>query len=185
MAKVIWAIIAASFLTAGCVAPGSAIGSLDVRVSLTNEEGLPLAGERVDFTLPAAYGLGGLDMILNEPEDFGHSDRAFSVTTDVNGEASYSLGEIIYHISFWMLPPLGAKPDRPPPPFLFIRVQSQPNEYYAVQSGDGQFWIYGVDGVTLALEEASLSGLEAYNTPNLSKDVRGTIGVFKLVFPSQ
>jgi hypothetical protein len=166
----------------GCVAPGSSIGHLSVRGSLQSATGEPLANREVELILPAAYGLGGLDVVLNDPEDFGHQDRSFTVTTDSAGEFSRDLGDHVYHAALWILPPLGAFPRHPPPPFLLVRVPSFPGEYYAVQTHDGKFKVFGIGGTELRLREAALSELSATSESGTTNDQRWTVGVIDLWF---
>ena len=167
---------------AGCIAPGSAIGHLSIRGSLQTASGRPLPEREVQFLLPRAYGLGGLDLVLGDPEDFGHRDRSFSVVTDANGEFSHDLGKQIHHITFWLVPPLGGFPRHPPPPFLLVRVPSFPGEYYAVQTEDGRFKMFAPGGAELPSSSAQLVELGASSESGRSDDGRWTVGVIRLRF---
>lgn len=169
-------------LLPGCVAPGSSIGHVSIRGSLVSSTGEPLPNREVQFIIPAEYGLGGLDLVLNKPEDFGHQRRSFSVTTNSNGEFSHDLGEQIYHVSVWLLPPLGSLPRHPPAPFFYVRVPSFPGEYYAVQTHDGQFKALTVDGAELPLAQSHLSGLTASSEVGSTNGKRWTVGVMNLRF---
>ena len=60
------------FLSA-CVAPGSSMGRIAVSGQLIDPSGQAVADEEVQIVLPATYGLGGLDLVLNEPSDFGRA----------------------------------------------------------------------------------------------------------------
>ncbi len=164
----------------GCVAPGSSIGRLSIRGTLATAEGVPLSNRELQFLLPAAYGLGGLDLVLNKPEDFGHQDHVFRITTGPDGDFSHELGDRIYHMSFWLLPPLGGFPRHPPAPFLLVRVADVPGEYYAVQTQDGQFRVYTDNGAELPLHDARLSELSAHNESGSNDDGRWTAGVIDL-----
>jgi hypothetical protein len=169
----------------GCVAPGSSIGHVALRGSVQTAAGQGLSDREVQFILPAAYGLGGLDLVLNEPEDFGHRDQSFTVTTDANGEFSYDLGDHIYHVGCWLLPPIGCFPKAPPPPFVLVRVPSFPGEYYAVQTHDGEFGVFGSAGRKPPLAEARLAELVAESESTSADGRRSTVGVIKLRFRGQ
>jgi hypothetical protein len=166
----------------GCIAPGSANGYVSVRGALQSASGAPLADREVQLILPREYGLGGLDLVLGDAEDFGHEDRKFTVVTDANGEFAYDLGRHIYHITFWLLPPLGGFPRHPPPPALFVRVPSFPGEYYAVHTGDGRFQVRGTGGAELPAPEAKLAELVATSQSGVTGDARWTIGIVRLRF---
>ena len=167
-------------LQLACVAPGSSSGHLSVRGTLISDQGQPLANEELQLLLPAAYGLGGLDLVANEPEDFGHRDQVFTTTTGPNGEFFCDLGTHIYHMSFWLIPPLGGFPRHPPAPFVLVRVTSMPGEYYAVQTEDGKFKVFTDDGDELTLDRARLSGLEASKESGSGENGRWTAGVIDL-----
>lgn len=164
----------------GCVAPGSSMGYVSVRGSLESISGQRLAGREIQFILPAAYGPGGLDLVLNEPEDFGHQDQSFSTTTDANGEFSYDLGSHIYHVSCWLLPPIGCFPKAPPPPLLLVRVSAIPDEYYAVQTQDGKFKVFSLGGKELAVSDSQLAELEADSESSAESGKRSTVGTTNL-----
>lgn len=113
----------------GCVAPGSAIGR--VGFSSTIEQVRPAAGTRMDVWLPKEYGLGGFDQVFASPEAFGHKDQVLSA--DVSGESvTLDFPPLVYHITMWLLPPLGARPKQPPPPAYFVRFSDAPDEVYLV-----------------------------------------------------
>jgi hypothetical protein len=167
-------------LQPACVAPGTSSGHLSIRGTLTSDRGQPLANEELQLLLPAAYGLGGFDLVIHKPEDFGHHDQAFTTTTAPNGEFFFDLGMRIYHMNFWLIPPLGGFPRHPPAPFVLVRVSSIPGEYYAVQTQDGKFKVFTDHGDELALDEARLSGLEAGQESGSGENGRWTAGVIDL-----
>jgi hypothetical protein len=167
-------------LQLACVAPGSSSGHLSVRGTLTSDQGQPLANEELQLLLPATYGLDGLDLVMNEPEDFGHRDQVFTTTTGSNGEFFYDLGTRIYHMSFWLIPPLGGFPRHPPAPFVLVRVTSMPDEYYAVQTQDGKFKVFTDDGEELTIDRARLSNLEASKETGSGENGRWTVGIIDL-----
>jgi hypothetical protein len=164
-------------LQPGCVAFGSSSGHLSVRGTLTSDQGQPLANEVLELLLPAAYGLGGLDLAMNRPEDFGHHDQDFTTTTGPNGEFAFDLGMHVYHINFWLIPPLGGFPRHPPAPFVLVRIFNMPGEYYAVQTRDGKFKVFTDDGEELTLNQARLSSLEASSESGSGEDGPWTAGV--------
>jgi hypothetical protein len=91
----------------GCVFPGSSSGRIAVRGLLLDEAKQPLADREVQVILPAAYGLGAVDLVLNEPADFGKQDHVVTAVTDAKGEFFLDLGVHVYHRNVWLLPPLG------------------------------------------------------------------------------
>ena len=123
-------------LQLGCAAPGSAIGRIYAEGTLALDTGEPIAGRTVEMLLPATYGLGGLDLVMNEPDDFGHKDERFSTQTGPDGKFLFDLGERVYHMTFWLFPPLGGFPRDPPPPFMFLRVPDLGGEYVCRRDGD-------------------------------------------------
>jgi hypothetical protein len=167
-------------LQPGCVAPGSSSGRLSVRGTLTSDQGQPLANEELQLLLPAAYGLGGLDLVIHKPEDFGQHDQIFKATTGRSGEFFFDLGTRIYHMNVWLIPPLGGFPRHPPAPFVLVRVSSMPGEYYAVQTHDGKFKVFTDYGDELTLDQARLSGLEASVEFGSGENGRWTAGVIDL-----
>jgi hypothetical protein len=167
-------------LQSGCVAAGSSSGRLTVRGTLTSNQGQPLANEELQLLLPAAYGLGGLDLVTHEPEDFGQHDQIFKTTTERNGAFLFDLGTRIYHINFWLIPPLGGFPRHPPTPFVLLRVTSMPGEYYAIQTRDGKFKVFTDRGDELTLDRARLSGLEAGKEGGSDDNGPWTVGVIDL-----
>lgn len=164
----------------GCVFPGSSIGYLSVRGSLESASGERLSDREIQFILPATYGLDGLDLVFSKPEDFGNKNRPFRVTTNGNGEFSYDLGRHIYHLGCWFLPPLGCFPKSPPPPFLLVRVSGFLEEYYAVQTHDGKFKVFAVDGHELSLADARLAELIATSESGNEEGRRWTVGIIGL-----
>jgi len=172
-------------LFTACVAPGSSIGHLSIRGSVESTKGEPLPDHLIEFLLPAAYGLGGLDLVFNKPEDFGHQDRWFSAITDQSGTFSYDLGQQVYHVGCWILPPIGCRPKHPPGPFLLIRVLGFPGEQYAVQTHDGKFRILGADGSELDSSEAHITQILATSESGSTEDQRWTVGVITLRFPAE
>jgi len=139
-----------------------------------------MANETIEFILPAEYGLGGLDPYFGKPEDYGHHDRRFSTMTDSNGEFRYNVGRTVYHVTMFLIPPLGALPRRPPAPFLLVRVRRYADEYYAVQTWNGRFKAYTTDAHELPLEQASLVQLEARSIKDEKVNGRATVALLAL-----
>ncbi len=165
-------------LCIGCVAPGSAIGNLSVRGRLATEAGESLPGREVELVLPAEYGLDGLELVLSKPEDFGHTDQRLSTTSDAGGNFRFDL-EIIYHMNFWLIPPLGGFPRQPPPPFILLRLRDLPNEYYAIQTWDGRYKVLSLEGAEIP--ESSVSRIRAHAEEDPTAEVRGTAVVVEIL----
>jgi hypothetical protein len=121
----------------GCAAPGSKMGRL--ALSGTIDATTPSeANVRLAVTLPKTYGLGGLDRFFGKPEDYGHGDR--TVRAEVSGKTfSVELPPIVYHVTMWLLPPLGAFPRRPPAPVYVVEISDAPTEVYLLGFERGQF----------------------------------------------
>lgn len=75
---------------------------------------------------------------MNEPEDFGHKDKTISVKVN-GGSFSHEFEPLAYHITFWLLPPLGGFPRHPPAPVYVVRFSDAPEEVYLVGMDDGAF----------------------------------------------
>lgn len=168
---------------AGCAFPGSAVGRVSIRGSLTSDTGQPLRDREVQFILPAEYGMGGLDLVFSEPEEMGHEDHHFSVTTDARGEFSYDLGYHVYHIVIWILPPLGlfsSHPPPPPSPFVVVRAPGLSGEYYTVDTNNGEYRVFSAEGSELSLEQARLSGLSTSSESGVDDDGVWTVGIIDL-----
>jgi len=122
---------------AGCVAPGSAIGRLGFSGSIVTESVPPLSPS-IQVTLPKHYGLGGLDPYFGQPEDYGHRDQTVTVQVQ-DGKFSVDFPPVVYHVSVWLLPPLGAFPRHPPSPTFFVYFSDTPDEVYLVGIDRGTF----------------------------------------------
>lgn len=93
-----------SAMLSGCVAPGSSIGRVGIK-AYCESNGSSTSEMRAVLT--KEYGLGGLDRYFGKPEDYGHSDvEKFAHRKD--GRYLIDFPPVVYHISFWLLPPLGA-----------------------------------------------------------------------------
>lgn len=143
------------FLSA-CVAPGSSMGRVVVSGQLFDPSGQAVADEEVQIVLPATYGLGGLDSVLNGPSDFGRDDQLFELVTNTEGRFEQDLGVQVYHMSFWILPPLGGFPRRPPAPFVLLRFPERGEEIYAVQTWNGDYQIVDTLGESLDIDSAPI-----------------------------
>lgn len=118
----------------GCVAPGSGIGSVGLIGNFNPMSGNP--PQNVNVTLPATYGLGGLDQWFGEPEDYGHKERNLSAV--ISGGEFKAYFRVVYHVAYWLIPPLGPIPRQPPPPFFVLRFPDMPDEVYIVGLVDEQ-----------------------------------------------
>ena len=107
----LWLLWFIFLVVTGCVAPGSSMGILKLRGQAHNSNPFeePL---KVRVLLPKEYGLGGLDHFFGKPEDYGHSDKVEDKEVDNEGNFSFR-HKVIYHITFYILPPLGAFPQKP------------------------------------------------------------------------
>ncbi len=121
-------------LLASCAVPGSSLGRIGISGAIVS--GKPL--DSIQVTLPKSYGLGGLDLVMNKPEEFGNSDRTVIVRI-VGGQFSYEFQPIVYHIAFWLLPPLGPFPRHPPTPFFTVAFSATPDEVYLMGFERGAF----------------------------------------------
>ena len=175
-------IIVVAGFTSACLAPGSALGQVSLEGTAEWVGGQPIPDQELEFILPAAYGLGGLDLILNTPEDFGREHFRFSTMTNEHGEFSYDLGNRVYHVTCWLLPPVGCFPRTPPPPYLLVRVPGLDDEYYAINTYDGKFKIYTADGKERTVDSAALAELFAHYETDTGGDRPHTVGVLDLQF---
>lgn len=120
----------------GCAAPGSAIG----RIRIDGEFNPPPSEKlKLRITLDKQYGLGGLDEYLGEPEDYGNEEKINILTVDEDGIFYGPEAQIIYHITFWILPPLGVYPNAPPKPYFFLEISNKKEEIYLVGDTDNGF----------------------------------------------
>jgi len=113
---------AVSLLLVGCAAPGSSITRHCIRGTVVDSLGRGVPGQRVVIVLPASYGLGGLDTYFGRPEDYGHHDQRAMLTTDGSGNFCHLFDPCAYHITFFLLPPLGPFPRRPPKPVYGVHL---------------------------------------------------------------
>lgn len=126
--------LVAALLVSACAAPGSSIG----RIAFSGQVARAPEKLALEVTLPKHYGLGGLDLVMNEPEDFGHKDKTIKIEV-TGGSFSHEFEPLVYHITFWLLPPLGGYPRHPPAPVYVVRFSDAPEEVYLVGMDDGAF----------------------------------------------
>jgi hypothetical protein len=69
----------------GCVAPGSAIGTLAIRGQLLNPGNGAVPEKQVQLVITPEYGLGGLDQYFAKPEDHRHGEHVLHTTTGHDG----------------------------------------------------------------------------------------------------
>lgn len=129
-------------LLSACAAPGSSIGRIAFSGHVTSAPD-KLA---LEVTLPKHYGLGGLDLVLNAPEDFGRRDQTIRIDVQ-EGSFSHEFKPLVYHITFWLLPPSGAFPRHPPAPVYVVRFSDAPGEVYLIgmDGGDFRYEVYARD----------------------------------------
>ena len=168
------AILLVTLLLQGCVAPGSSIGNVWVRGEVMSEARAPLPEQKVHMLLPATYGLGGLDLVLNQPGDFGQEDEWFVLRTDENGQFEQDLGTRVYHVSCWILPPVGCYPKAPPAPFVVLRIAAAPDQVYAIQTGSGEYRIFTQSGEEISLEQSRASEITASSEIEQGTELRAT-----------
>lgn len=92
----------------------------------------------IEVTLPKNYGLGGLDRAFGESEDYGSKNVTVTVPVSA-GTFAIEFPPVAYHITFWLLPPLGAFPRHPPSPVYVASFSDAPHEVYLVGMNHDQF----------------------------------------------
>jgi len=127
-------ILLCAALLGACAAPGSSIG----RIAFSGHVVEAPEKLALEITLPKHYGLGGLDLVMNEPEDLGHKDKTINIEV-AGGSFSHEFEPLVYHITFWLLPPLGAFPRHPPAPVYMVRFSNAPEEVYLVGMDSDNF----------------------------------------------
>ena len=129
-------IVLASAIFQGCAAPGSTVG----RISIDGEINPPPKEElNVTVTLDKHYGLSGLDKYFGEPEDYGHHDIINILNVGKEGIFKGPEAEVVYHMTFWFLPPLGIIPKTPPKPYFFLEFSDKKDEIYLVGEANNNF----------------------------------------------
>jgi hypothetical protein len=91
-----------------------------------------VAEQQIDLVLPRAYGLAGVDTRWGKPEDYGHHDQKATVTTDANGQFEYAFAATTYSVTFWLIPPLGPIPRKPPEPYFYLKLPVQMEEFWVL-----------------------------------------------------
>lgn len=124
-----------SVFYSGCAAPGSGLGRIGVVGEIKSAQEIPAT---LSVTLPKTYGLGGMDTFFGKPEDYGNRNITIDAPVE-NGRVTAIFPPVIYHITFWLLPPLGGFPRHPPPPVFRVRFSDIPEEYYLVGYYRGVF----------------------------------------------
>jgi hypothetical protein len=126
----------AAFAFSGCAAPGSAIGHLGFSGTVAGADLRdPLA---IEATLPKDYGLGGADRVLGEPEQYGNNSSTLTAPVSA-GAFTAEFAPVVYHVTFWLVPPLGAFPKRPPPPTYVVSFSNAPHEVYVLGMNADRF----------------------------------------------
>lgn len=119
-------------LAGGCVFPGSGIGSVRINGRLLDASGQGIGNEQIHVLLSKEYGLAGLDAKWGKPEDYGHRDQRATLTTDNQGRFEHAFDATTYSVSYWLLPPLGPFPRKPPAPFFSLMLPAQRDEFWMV-----------------------------------------------------
>ena len=107
----------------GCAVPGNGVGKVSLAAQLVTDDGSGVPNERVDVILEDR---GGLLWESSEPE----GDQHVRLTTDAAGRFTHSFHPTPYSKIFWLLPPLGGFPRRPPDPVFLLRLSRDPDRYY-------------------------------------------------------
>ena len=173
------------FSLSGCVAPGSSIGRVSVAGELVAADGAPIANESIEIVLPAAYGLGGVDRYFGDAENYGHKTETFRLATGPDGTFEALLGERVYHISYWLLPPIGGFPRRPPPPFIILQLPDRGSESYAIQTWNGEYKAFDSNGTELSLDETAIVQLQSEIIEWDSEQAAGTRADLLLVIKDE
>ena len=147
------AAVAAALILASCAAPGSAMTQVGISGRVVDAAGAPVSGEQIEVLLPPSYGLAGLDSVMGEPSDYGHRPLRASITTDAEGRFSHLFPGTTYSIAFWLVPPLGALPRKPPQPTVAVRTPSIAPNWVLVRSTD--------DGIESRLFEEATKTVKA------------------------
>jgi hypothetical protein len=138
--KLLTVLVISSFLYS-CAAPGSAIGRIGIKGEILSKD---VKNLKITFELPENYGIGGLD----KPSDHKHEKPPIEMVVDKEGKFSGYYGAI-YHVTVFLLPPLGAKPEiAPKPKFIYARFSDSKDELYIFfprmeESQDGfEYYVY-------------------------------------------
>jgi hypothetical protein len=124
----------------GCVGAGSDITQVNFSGRICDTAGKPIDHLAVQISLPAFYGLAGLDANMGKPADYGHFDQWATVITDADGRFQYDFHPVTFSEEVWLFPPLGAYPKDPPKPVVGMRTNLGGDEWFIVNaSGDQTF----------------------------------------------
>jgi hypothetical protein len=97
----------------------------------------PVAHEEIEVRIAGDYGLSFLDKASGVPASSG----VITTSTDADGRFHGTLS-VIYHAGFWVLPPLGFRPQRPPAPALFVRSGPLGESFVLVDPDDRRVRFY-------------------------------------------
>ena len=95
--------------------------------------------------------------MFGHPSDYGNSDSIEINDVNINGYFSFK-HEVVYHISFYILPPLGALPKSPPSPFYAIGFSDCKDEIYLVsfENGKPNYRVYRLpDKIEISADQAT------------------------------
>lgn len=128
---------AALTLLAGCAFPGSRLAKVGVTCRVVDAEGRGTAGTELAVSLPASYGLTGLDAIYGEPATYGHERQRHAGVTDSDGTFATEF-QTTHTMAFFVIPPVGTLLYRQTKPLLWLRVGGSPARLYTIcADGDG------------------------------------------------
>jgi hypothetical protein len=83
--------------------------------------------------------LGVLDYYFGEPDDYGHTDKIDMLSIDQNGRFEGPYRHVVYHVTVFLFPPLGAFPKEPPKPYFYLEFSNQEDELYLVGASKNGF----------------------------------------------
>lgn len=125
-------LFAALLAAEGCTVPVSRTAAISVSGELRSASGQPLPGKKVEITLPSDYGLNETDLTYGAASSYGHQNQQAVIMTDVLGSFAHAFHPVSYSTAFWVLPPLGSFPRKPPAPFFYVRLLDDPEQIYGI-----------------------------------------------------
>ena len=142
--KLITILIISSFLYS-CAAPGSAIGRIGIKGEILSKD---VKNLKITFELPEDYGIGGLD----KPSYHKQEKPPIELVVDKEGKFSGYYG-VIYHVTVFLLPPIGAKPEiAPKPKLVMARFSDSKDEFYVMGESQNGFEYFVYDHSSKAKE---------------------------------
>ena len=133
----VYTVVLPALLSGACVFPGSGGGEILVAGRLMDRRAGPVAHAEVEVRLAGDYGLSFLDQASGVPA----SAAVIKTCTDADGRFEGTM-PVIYHAGFWVLPPLGFRPQRPPAPALFVRSSRLGDSFVLVHPDDRRIRLF-------------------------------------------